>query len=180
MATPSKAAVPEFVRPIRVLDIIEREPRRVALVASEDERRMLAARFGLAALERLEAACAIERVGEAVKAEIALSADVIQTCVVSLEPVSAHLVTTESVRFVPSARASEREIDIDVEKDDPPEPIVDGAIELGEIIAEMLGLALDPYPRRAGAAFEGWSDRGGDEAESDRINPFSVLSQLKR
>ena len=34
------------------------------------------------------------------------------------------------------------------------EPVLGGAIDLGEAFAEELGLALDPYPRAAGAALD--------------------------
>ena len=38
--------------------------------------------------------------------------------------------------------------------EDPPEPIVNGAIDLGALAAEFLMLGLDPYPRKPGAVFE--------------------------
>ncbi len=37
--------------------------------------------------------------------------------------------------------------------DEPPEPLVDGKIDLGAIATEFLLLGIDPYPRKAGAEF---------------------------
>ena len=36
----------------------------------------------------------------------------------------------------------------------PPEPLIDGTIDLGAIATEFLLLAIDPYPRKPGAEFE--------------------------
>jgi hypothetical protein len=50
----------------------------------------------------------------------------------------------------------EDKIDIEVKlnEDDPPEPIVDGIIDLGAVTLEFLALALDPYPRKPGVSFD--------------------------
>ncbi len=174
--TPIGAAAPEFPRPVRIDDLDEDETREIVLSATEDERRALVARFGLADLSRLEARCVLRRSGEVVHAELSLSAEVVQHCVVTLDPVPARIEQAVAVAFAPGARSLERAVDVDVDADDPPEPIIGNAIELGEAIAEALGVALDPYPRSPGAAFDGWSDQG----EGGRENPFSVLARLKR
>jgi uncharacterized metal-binding protein YceD (DUF177 family) len=52
-------------------------------------------------------------------------------------------------------------------------------LDLGEVAAEELSLALDPYPRKPGARLE--KSRYGEseeEAEKGR-NPFAVLAGLK-
>ena len=45
-----------------------------------------------------------------------------------------------------AAAATEGEVEIDPEAE-VPEPLVGGRLDLGEILAEELSLALDPYPR---------------------------------
>jgi hypothetical protein len=57
--------------------------------------------------------------------------------------------------------------------EDPPDPIVDGRIDLGALAAEFLALGLDPYPRKPGAAF------AGAEPEPERDSPFAALARLK-
>jgi len=175
-STPKGATAPEFPRPVRVDDLDEDEAREIVLSATEDERRALVARFGLADLARFEARCVLRRSGETVQAELTLSAEVVQSCVVTLDPVPARIEATVAVAFAAAARRLERVVDVDIDADDPPEPIIGNAIELGEAVAEAFGVALDPYPRSPGAAFDGWSDQG----EGGRENPFSVLARLKR
>jgi hypothetical protein len=58
-------------------------------------------------------------------------------------------------------------------EEDPPDPIIDGRIDLGALAAEFLALGLDPYPRKPGAAF----DLG--EAEPERESPFAALARLR-
>ncbi len=44
------------------------------------------------------------------------------------------------------------DLELDVEGAEAPEPVPDGWIDLGELAAEQLGLAIDPYPRKPDAA----------------------------
>ena len=76
-----------------------------------------------------------------------LEADVVQSCVVTFEPVPAKIEAEFDRLFsrdVPEEALDEVEIDAEAEL---PEPLVDGRLDLGEILAEELSLALDPYPR---------------------------------
>lgn len=87
-----------------------------------------------------------------------IEAEVEQACVVSLEPVR-QLVSEAFVRrFGPEAEVSpEAELGedeaewLDPDADDPPDPVISGQIDLGEVVAEELALGLDPYPRKPGA-----------------------------
>ena len=59
--------------------------------------------------------------------------------------------------------------------EDPPDVIVEGRIDLGLLTAEALSLSLDPYPKKAGVAFEAPDEPAADPEES----PFAVLARLK-
>ena len=63
---------------------------------------------------------------------------------------------------------------------DPPDAIVNGAIDLGALAVEFLTLALDPYPRKPGAEFAA-SDGAGlaDHGDQDSGNPFAALAKLR-
>jgi uncharacterized metal-binding protein YceD (DUF177 family) len=89
-----------------------------------------------------------------------LEAVVTQACVVSLAPVPATLAVDFRRLFVAAAALpAAREVVVDPLADEP-EPLPGRAIDLGEIVAEELALALDPYPRAAGcAAAAGEPDR---------------------
>ena len=58
---------------------------------------------------------------------------------------------------------------------DLPDPIVDGRIDLGAVALEFLVLALDPYPKKPGVAFDDVVV-GDDDAEP---SAFAALARLK-
>jgi len=178
LRTDMKELTPEFQRLERVDDLADGEARAVEFAADEAERAALARRFGVVAIERIEAVGTLHRFGAVVRADLRLRAAVTQTCVITLAPVPAAIDEPVVLMFAPDQAAAPAEVDLDVNDDDPPEPIVDGAIELGETLAEALGLALDLYPRAPGATFAGWPAQGADEPAPDA--PFAVLSRLRK
>jgi hypothetical protein len=62
----------------------------------------------------------------------------------------------------------------DREIPDPPEPIVDGTIDLGRLATDALFLGVDPYPRKPDAVFE--APPAPDDPED---HPFAALKALK-
>ena len=56
----------------------------------------------------------------------------------------------------------------------PPEPIVDGRLDLGALATEFLILGIDPYPRKPGAVFEAPSSADRD------ATAFAALAALKK
>jgi hypothetical protein len=150
-----------FSRPVRV-DALPKDGFEETIEASPAERAALAKRYGLPEIGRLTASFVLRPAGRGgVRVAGAVHAELIQTCVVSLEPFAATLDEPIDVRFAPrveegAARrgASRGQIEtIFVDADDPPDPIVDGRIDLGALAAEFMALGLDPYPRSPGAAF---------------------------
>lgn len=112
-------------------------------------------------------------------------AEVEQTCVVSLEPVRQHVGESFVRRFAPAAESGgpavgedEDEAEwLDPEAEDPPDPLDDGMIDAGAVVAEALALALDPYPRKPGAGFpQGYRP---DPDGNEKISPFAVLAKLR-
>ena len=63
--------------------------------------------------------------------------------------------------------------------DDQPEFLEGDEIDIGEVVAEHLGLNLDPYPRRPGVVFSAQDDTAEDEVDPDSASPFAVLRELK-
>jgi hypothetical protein len=62
----------------------------------------------------------------------------------------------------------------DADIPDPPEPIVNGVIDLGRVATDALYLAIDPYPRRPDAVFEP-PVVAADPAD----HPFAALKALQ-
>jgi uncharacterized metal-binding protein YceD (DUF177 family) len=173
------AAAPEFSRPIRI-DQLPSKLSRHRLEADPAERAALALRFDLVALDSLTAEIEINpptRRG-LVRLQGRLHAQVVQTCVVTLVPLAAVVEAPFSLTFGPAPEDEEDEIDLIWDGEDPPDPIEDGKIDLGEVVAEHLALALDPFPRAPGATFE--APAGTDEAPAPKASPFSALAALQQ
>jgi hypothetical protein len=83
-----------------------------------------------------------------------------QTCVVTLDPIENDIDEPIDLIFAPPEQIPEMAdlIDDTAESDaeipDPPEPIVNGVIDLGRVATDALFLGIDPYPRRRDAVFE--------------------------
>lgn len=166
------AAATEFARPIELSRLNQGE-QRFAINANAAERAALAARFGLVALDKLEAAVRLGRIaGGLVRLEAELTADVTQTCVVSLEPVKNHVAENFTVLYGEGGEA--REVTLDGEAETI-EPIVGGIIDIGEAVAQQLSLALDPFPHAPGVTNVQLA--AGPDANAG--SPFDVLAQLR-
>jgi uncharacterized metal-binding protein YceD (DUF177 family) len=174
----------EFSRLI-TLDKISMTETARHIAADAEERAALAARFDLLGLDRLEADLQLRRTGAKVIRLIGhLSADLVQACVVSLNPVPAGLEVDFEMFFSEDVGATEADLTVEYDQDDPPEPVRGGHIDLGEVVAEQLGLNLDPYPRAADAVLPaGWRATTETELEAirkdEKPNPFAVLKQVK-
>lgn len=154
-----------------------RDGERLGLVADESERSAIARRLGLPSLDRLEAHVALGRAGAVVRAEGRLVAALSQTCVITGDPVAAHVDEPFALLFTPEPKESSPDEEIELGEADCDVVFYDGAvIDLGGAIADTLALSLDPYPRSAGA------DAALKEAgvlTEEQASPFAMLAGLK-
>ena len=137
----------------------------------------------LVALKRLALSYRLDRAGGSrLRLTGQLRADVTQTCVVTLEPVDAHLDVPIEVEFWPAALVEELKRNAEEVGSqgllDWPEAVVDGRIDLGPVIYESVATALDPYPKRPGASFD-WSQGAAEPASEGKSGPFAALAALK-
>lgn len=134
---------PEFSRLVRARPT---PPERIEIEATEAERAALAARFGIAAIDSLRAELAFAPDGEAVDATGTLRAELIQTCAISVEDFPVRIEEPLALRFVPEARTVDPDEEAELPADEPDEIEFTGdAFDLGEAVAQSLGLAIDPY-----------------------------------
>lgn len=148
--------------------------------ATATERAALAERLDLSALEALTATVRLEPVagGDFLRASGRFAAQVVQPCSVTLEPVVSDIEESFERTYTfqePAAPAPGQEIELDPEGEEPPDPIVDGMVDLGELVVEELSLAIDPFPRAPGAVFDAAAAGVADEKE----NPFAALAKLR-
>ena len=130
----------------------------------------MAARFGFAAVARLSARLKVKRAGPGHwNVTGKLQAEVTQLCGVTGEPVPESVDFNIEERY---CRASEEGTDIDVSLDGF-EPLVDGAIDLGEVVAQTLAISVNPWPRSVDAP------HSFAVGESEKEHPFAGLAALK-
>lgn len=169
------ADTPEFARPVQI-DHVGPAWQSHALEADAAERAALAQRFGLLDLPALTAEVKLRRVraGRYIEAALHLTAEVVQSCVVTLEPVAARVEDSGRELYGPTGGGPETPEEVLVDPDSP-EPLEGPSLDLGEIVAQHLALALEPYPRSPGAAGPG---EAAAEAAA-RPSPFAGLAALK-
>lgn len=101
------------------------------------------------------------------------------TCVVTLEPVEQVIEEKFARLYLPGAPAPDL-LDLDPDAEDPPEPLGD-SLDPGEAAAEATALAIDPYPRKAGAVFNGTiaAPEGAEPLSEAASKPFASLAALR-
>lgn len=106
-------------------------------------------------------------------------ARVAQTCVVTLEGIENDIDEPVDLTFAPPDQIPQLadlvdDDETDIAEADPPEPIVNGVIDLGRLATDALFLGIDPYPRKPDAVF------AHDVAPPDPADhPFAALKALK-
>lgn len=157
----------------------------VRFEASEEERLALAEQFGILSVERLTADLTVRRwKRDGVEVEGRYKAAVTQACVVTSEPVAETIDEPVEVIFVPDGSKLSRiapdhdgELHLDPEGADIPETFTGDRIDLGAYLTELVGLALDPYPRIEGAEF---AEIDTDpDPDGGKVSPFAALGRLK-
>jgi uncharacterized metal-binding protein YceD (DUF177 family) len=167
--------VSEFPRPVDLTRLGD-AAMRMTIEANAAERAALAKRFGIPAIDSLRADIELRRIrgGTAVKLSGSLSADVTQACVVTLEPVKQHV--EEPFEILYADEVTDEQSAIGAVSDIAwPEPLPQGALDVGEAVAEQLSLGLDPYPRAPGVELERhWTGEG------ESAKPFAALDKLRK
>lgn len=163
----------EFSHVIKLSEI-GNHSHNIRLSADEDARSGLIKRFDLAALDKLEAEISLKHEAAGVVATGRVTADLAQYCIASNDPVPAQLDEPVNIRFIPEPVVGG---EIELEADDCDTMFHDGqTIDLGEAVAQSLGLALDPYPRSPEA--EKALKAAGVKSEEE-VTPLGALSSLK-
>ncbi len=141
-------SAPEFSRMIKVRPL-PADP--VVIEANDEERAALAQRFALSSVESLRAEVSLVSEKAAIRATGTLKASIVQTCAVSGEDFPVGVSEPVDLRFVeestlPTSQTEDGEIEIDLSAGDGDEIEYSGDMfDLGEAIAQTLGLAIDPY-----------------------------------
>jgi uncharacterized metal-binding protein YceD (DUF177 family) len=152
-------------------------PRSLEIDANEKDRARISEWLGIPSVDRLRASVTLERWrARGVRVLGSLEAEVVQSCVVTLEPIKEAVAAEFEWHFLPGTpKSPKRDLELQVEELDF-EPLESGKIDVGAIIAEELSLSLNPHPRKPDANLEAESGSGPAEKKE---NPFAALAALK-
>lgn len=165
--------------PVSFIAHVARLPHKglpVVVEADAAQRQALAAAHDLLSVEAYRTDLLVtswKRHGVRVTGRV--EADVTQECVVTLEPLAAHIDEEVEGLFLPDDSKLGRhgfegggEIVLAAEGPDSPEIFHGDAIDVGALAEQFFGLALDPYPRKPGVSLDSGAEDGGEESEFQR------------
>lgn len=160
---------------LRVAHLDGSAPTPFDLRPDTAQRAALAAWLEIPAIRALRLTGSIRPVGERDwLLEAALSATVVQPCVITLAPVATTLSEPVARRYTPDLTTPEGD-EIEMPEDDTIEPL--GAwIDLNSVLIEALELALPLYPRAEGAGLP----PAAPEPQPETRKPFAGLAGLLR
>jgi hypothetical protein len=130
----------------------------VTIDASPEQRAALAREHGLLDVKKVHADLVVspwKRDGVSVSGHV--EGDIVQECVVTLDPVDAHIEEAVSAVFIPEGSNLSRydqfsagEMILDPEGPDAPESFSGTQIDVGALAEQFFALGIDPYPRKEG------------------------------
>ncbi|WP_311270877.1 DUF177 domain-containing protein [Sphingobium sp. WCS2017Hpa-17] len=167
---------PEFSRTHKA-DAIGRLPAQLQIAAEPEERAALAKRFGLAALDRLEADYGLTVEDGAITARGRVRAALAQPCVATGTPVPETIDSDFVLRFVVEREEAQAADELELDAEDCDTIGYDGhVIDMGEAVAETMALAMEPFPRAPDA--DAYLKEAGVLSE-EQASPFAALLGLK-
>ncbi len=173
---------PEFSR---LVDVSRIPPKGLneTITADAAECERLAERLGIVRLLALTATYSLTpwRHG-GVRVRGRFAAELEQVCVVSLDPFISTLSEEVERFFAGHSEPGWSGVvhDVDSLEGDEPDLVRDGEIDLGELTAEELVLAVDPYPRKPGAIFASDDENLADKPQEASQRPFLILEKLTK
>lgn len=172
---------PEFSRPFNA-ERLNDSTRDEKIVANEGERAALAKRLDIPGIISLSAAITLGRVPDdprLVDVRGTITARVIQSCVVTLEPVEQDVIEEFDTLFASEGFVQRWLKDNPHDEYDAPEALDGSWLDMGELVTQYLILGLDPYPRCEGVEIplKNLGVELGEPVE-EKQTPFAILKKL--
>ncbi|MGC9371414.1 MAG: YceD family protein [Paracoccaceae bacterium] len=151
-----------------------------SLIPGAEARAALAERLGLIALRKLRFEGELVPEGKRDwRLEAKLGATVVQPCVVTLEPVTTRIDEEITRRYLADLPAQPEGEEVEMPEDETLEPLPE-ALNLEEVMAEALALALPLYPRAEGAELGEavFTEPGQRPMTDEDTKPLAGLAEL--
>lgn len=178
---------PPFSHPVRPSALGPKEVR-FELEAEPGVRATLARLFGLVDVAAFRADIRLKWVpgGRMLRLRGRLHAEIVQTCVITPEPVENTIEESFEVLFEPRSPDADPDsaaLEGAADAMAAAQPLDGDSVDIAEVAAGELALAIDPYPRKTGASLEPSPGPGGLWAAvhqgTGRASPFEMLAALK-
>ncbi|WP_254695474.1 DUF177 domain-containing protein [Oceanicola sp. D3] len=166
---------------IRLSDLPVKRPTRFALEPEQGELAKIADGLGLLGLRKMRFAGTLSPMGRQDWAlEADLGATVVQSCVVTLEPVTTRIEEKVVRRYLAEFSFPEEE-EAEMGEDDEAEPLP-AVLDLTEVMREALALALPAFPRAEGVELGEavFTEPGAEPMTEEKVKPFAGLAELKK
>jgi len=182
------ASAPLSETRLRLADLNDRKPYGFVLTPDDAAREALAEKLDLLALKKLRFEGQLAPKGKrGWTLSASLGATVVQPCVVTLAPVTTRLDEEVVRRYTPDPDAYQARSDGNQDGDGVPMPDDDtieplpAVIDLEEVMAEALALALPLYPRADGVDLGEavFTEKGTAPLRDDDVKPFAGLAGLR-
>ena len=175
--SPSKLPTPPMTRFINLSDLTP-TGSRIDVTAGPEELEKLSRWADVVAVKAFGAKVDVRKLSLTqfhLAAE--LTADLEQRCVATLEPVFSHIdwIFARELHYMRRPPGEGGELTLAAGDDETPDEIYDLHYDLAAPLLEELSLAIDPYPRKAGATFEPPA-----AARLAEQGPFAALKSLKK
>ncbi|MEP3347777.1 MAG: DUF177 domain-containing protein [Litoreibacter sp.] len=165
---------------LRLADLPNRKPTHINYTPDADALKQLSSEMDLNALRKVRLEGTLKPMGNRDwQLEARFGATVVQSCVVSLDPVTTRIDETLLRQYIANwvdPTDSEAEMD----GDDISEPLPE-ELDLNEVISEALALTVPRYPRSEGAKLTqtDFTEPGQAPMTDDDVKPFAGLAALK-
>lgn len=174
-------------------DEVTGEKMRLTITPDSEARKNLIRRLGVLGFDSIKADLELQREqgGLVVHVKGHIKANLQQSCVVTLEPIETKVDENFEAWFADTQQAvalakvkHDKQVKANgetpiLEESEDPEPIVDGKIDLGELVTQHLSLAITPYPHKEGVHYEYGDDEPEKVPEAFKSNPFAALKDWK-
>lgn len=178
---------PALTYPVPVLHLPQKGVT-VKIGTDDKERAALAETHGLEAVNSFSAEFLLtpwKKDGIRLRGHV--DAEIVQSCVVTLEPLTSTVSEEVDTVFVPeNSRLARIKLDesgemlLDAEGADIPETFTGDRIDVGAVAEEFFELAIDPYPRKPGLPEDSEPQVFGTEGEEEKpVSPFAKLSEWR-
>ena len=165
---------------LRLADLPSRKPTTFDLTPTTDERKAIAQLLHIVALKKLRFTGELTPQGRTDWTLTAkLGATVVQSCVVTLDPVTTRIDEKIDRRYMAEIAEIEAS-EVEMTEDDTIDPLPD-SLDVAQVMIEALSLSLPAYPRSAGAELPqvNYTEPGTAPMTDDDAKPFAGLSSLK-